>query len=105
VVWTFFHRLAQTRLSRRLIRLSAIRLLLVPVGVGVGIGIGIDSDCVLWLVLTQSNNRPTDIRDRCTGPIRFRVSKSRLLSFDSDSDTYPDTDHNPYRDRDAFVLY
>jgi hypothetical protein len=99
--------LAQTRLSRRLSRLLAIRVLLVPVGVGVGIGIGIgiDSDCVLWLVLTHSNDRPADIRDRCTGHIRFRVSKSLLLSFDSDFDTDPDTDDNPFRDRDAFVLY
>jgi hypothetical protein len=30
-----------------------------------------------------------------------------LFSFDSDSDTDTDTDtdYNPYRDRDAFVLY
>jgi hypothetical protein len=41
----------------------------------------------------------------------FFVSKSHLLSFDSDSDsdtdpdTDPDPDYNPYRDRDVFVLY
>jgi hypothetical protein len=86
------------------------RLLLVPFGVGVGIGIGIDSDWILWgigLVLTTETVGPAGIRDRCTLYNRFLVSKSLPLSFDSDSDTDPDPDpdYNPYRDRDAFVLY
>jgi hypothetical protein len=32
---------------------------------------------------------------------RRAVSKSHLLSFDSDSDTDPDTDYDPHRDRDV----
>jgi hypothetical protein len=80
-------------------RLLAIRLHLVPIGVGVGIGIGIGFDFVLGLVLTHG----------AISLPEFPVSKSHLFSFDSDSD--PDTDpdpgpdYNPYRDRDAFVLY
>jgi hypothetical protein len=44
---------------------------------------------------------PIDIRDRCTVHIQFLMSKSHPLFFDPD----PDPDYNPYRDRDAFVLY
>jgi hypothetical protein len=78
-------------------RLLAIRLHLVSIGVGVGIGIGIDFDGVLGLVLTHG----------AISLPEFPVSKSHLFSFDSDSDTDPDPgpDYNPYRDRDAFVLY
>jgi hypothetical protein len=49
---------------------------LLPIPIGVGVGIGIGID-----------------------PFSF--------DSDSDSDTDPDTDpdYNPYRDRDAFVLY
>jgi hypothetical protein len=72
-------------------QLLAIRLLLVPIGVGVGI----DSERI----------GPADIRDRCTVHHPVLVSKSHLLSFDSDSDTDHDPDYNPYRDQDAFVLY
>jgi hypothetical protein len=85
----------------------AIRLLLVPIGVGVGIGIGIDSDGVLWRSSRTETTGPADIRDQCMVHIRIFVSKCHLLSFDSDSDTDPDPDpdYNPYRERDAFVLY
>jgi hypothetical protein len=37
--------------------------------------------------------------------IRFLVSKSYLMFFDSDSDSDPDPDYDPYRGRDGFVLY
>jgi hypothetical protein len=61
-------------------------VILVPIGVGVGIGIGIDSDCVLWLVLTHGAAFLPE----------FLVSKSHLLSFDSDSDSDTDPDYNPW---------
>jgi hypothetical protein len=85
-------------------QLLAIRSLPVPIGVGVGIGIGIDSDGVSCLVLTHGVASLPEYRQHkpTCGPAR-----PHLLSFDSDSDTDPDPDpdYNPYRDRDAFVLF
>jgi hypothetical protein len=41
---------------------------------------------------------PAETLDRCTVHIRFLVSKSHLLSFDSDSDSDTDPDDNPIDD-------
>jgi hypothetical protein len=122
VVWTFFHRFAQARLSRRLEPVVGD-----PSAPGSYRCRGrnrnrnrfrrcIDSAGVLWLVLphgvaslpsfvsiaTMRSNKAL----RVAFPFgESAVSKSHLLSFDSDSDTDPDTDpdpdYNPCRDRDA----
>jgi hypothetical protein len=65
-----------------------------PRSIGVGIGIGIDSETV---------DRPSRHGRSMYATHPFLVSKSHLLSFDSDTD--PDHEYYPYRDRDAFVPY
>jgi hypothetical protein len=130
-VWTFFHRLAQVRFSRNLEPVvgdpsapgfhrcrgrnrdrDRFRLCIV---------VGPHARCSLSLPWFRQH-RNDALQQGFTDRLPFRRSApqtsfscpcSHLLSFDSDSDSDFDTDSdpdpgpdsNPYRDRDAFVLY